>query len=99
MYLITAYFDDKTNAMLQHHIDTIAEATGNTYMTDNHVPPHITLAKRLDEGQLQKALEVMQAGFTPVTGLITEVGLSEVNPHKDVERIRLERSDDDLKHE
>lgn len=173
MYLITAYFDDKTNTILQHHIDTIAEVTGNTYMTDNHVPPHmtlcafearsaevlkpgfevfaasmkqteliiasvafffpyvmyaalvpsriltgipeqiariyadteevsisrfygvdhwmphITLAKRLDEGQMQKALEVMRSGFSPITGFITEVGLSEVNPHNDVERIRI----------
>ena len=173
MYLITAYFDDKTNSILQRHIDVIAEATGNTYMMDNHVPPHmtlcafearnvdilkpgfkvfatgmkqteviiasvafffpyvmyaapvpsriltkipeqiaeiysdtsdisiskfysadhwmphITLAKRLDEGQMQKALDAMRAGFTPVTGMITEVGLSEVNPHRDVERIKL----------
>ena len=173
MYLITAYFDDKTNSILQRHIDVIAEVTGNTYMTDNHVPPHmtlcafearnvdilkpgfkvfatgmkhteviiasvafffpyvvyaapvpsrilteipgqiaqiyadtaevsiskfygvdhwmphITLAKRLDEGQMHKALEAMRAGFAPVTGIITEVGLSEVNPHKDVERIRI----------
>jgi len=25
----------------------------------------------------------------PITGTITEVGLSEVNPHRDVERIRI----------
>ena len=31
----------------------------------------------------------MRAGFSPITGFITEVGLSEVNPHKDVERIRI----------
>jgi 2'-5' RNA ligase len=44
MYLITAYFDDNTNRMLQAYIDRIAQATGNNFMTDNHVPPHLTLS-------------------------------------------------------
>ncbi len=173
MYLITAYFDDRTNSILKHHIDEIARATGNTYMTENHVPPHmtlcalearnpdvltpgfmefsgaakqgdiiiasvaeffpyvmyaspvpnrylldlssqleqiykyveevsinryysadswmphITLAKRLEPEQMLKALEIMRAGFTPVTGRIAEVGLSEVNPHRDIRRVQI----------
>jgi 2'-5' RNA ligase len=43
MYLISAYFDDNTNRLLQVYIDRIAKATGNNFMTDNHVPPHLTL--------------------------------------------------------
>lgn len=43
MYLITAYFDDKTNKILQRHIDKVAAITKNTFMTDNHVPPHMTV--------------------------------------------------------
>ncbi len=173
MYLITGYFDDTTNSILKRHIDEIAAITGNTYMTDNHIPPHmtlcalesravdvlgpgfrqfagecksceviiasvglffpyvmyaapvpnnqlmdmprrfmeiyenvadvsinryytadhwmphITLAKRLDTPQIQQALARMRDTFTPVTGRIVEVGLSEVNPHRDIERIRL----------
>lgn len=44
MYLISAYFDEKTNHMLQHYIDGIAEMTDNYFMTENQVPPHITIS-------------------------------------------------------
>ncbi len=173
MYLITGYFDDTTNSILKRHIEEIADITGNAYMTDNHIPPHmtlcalearnidvlkpgfeqfaeycrsfeviiasvgmlfpyvmyaapvpneelmdmprrladiygnvpdvsinryytidhwmphITLAKRLDSNQMQRALVRMREAFTPVTGRLIELGLSEVNPHRDVERINL----------
>lgn len=44
MYLISVYFDDNTNRILQKHIDRVAERTGNTFMPDNKVPPHITIS-------------------------------------------------------
>lgn len=44
MYLISAYFDEHTAKQLQRFINTIAEKTGNTYMTDNNVPPHMTIS-------------------------------------------------------
>ncbi len=44
MYLISVYFDEKTDAKLQNIIDKVAQKTGNTFMLDNHVPPHITVA-------------------------------------------------------
>ena len=44
MYLISVYFDEKTNRILQRHIDKIAEKTCNTFMTENHVPPHMTIS-------------------------------------------------------
>ena len=44
MYLISAYFDDESNRILQGYIDDIAETSGNSFMTANHVPPHITLS-------------------------------------------------------
>ena len=43
MYLISVYFEEKSNRELQRHIDNIAEVTGNTFMTDNNVPPHMTI--------------------------------------------------------
>ncbi len=43
MYLISVYFDEKTDAKLQNSIDKVAQKTGNTFMLDNHVPPHITV--------------------------------------------------------
>ena len=44
MYLISVYFDDKANRILQRYIDQIAEKTGNTFMTEKNVPPHMTIS-------------------------------------------------------
>ena len=44
MYLISVYFDEKANKELRRYINMIAEATGNTFMTDNDVPPHMTIS-------------------------------------------------------
>lgn len=43
MYLITLYFDEETTKELQRWIHLVAEATGNGFMLDNAVPPHMTL--------------------------------------------------------
>lgn len=44
MYLISAYFDEQTNRTIHRYIRQIAEKTGNTFMCDNHVPPHMTIS-------------------------------------------------------
>ena len=44
MYLISVYFDDKTNRILQRYINQIAERTGNAFMTEKNVPPHMTIS-------------------------------------------------------
>lgn len=44
MYLISAYFDEQTNKRTQRYIGKIAEKTGNTFMTENQVPPHLTIS-------------------------------------------------------
>lgn len=44
MYLISIYFDKQTNKILQWYIDKIAEKTGNHFMIENRVPPHMTIA-------------------------------------------------------
>lgn len=44
MYLISIYFDEKTNRRIQQYIDKVAEQTGNTFMLDGNVPPHITVS-------------------------------------------------------
>ena len=38
------YFDEKTNRILQRYIDRIAEKSGNYFMIENKVPPHMTIA-------------------------------------------------------
>lgn len=59
MYLISLYFDEKTNKTLQNLIDKVAKETGNTFMTENKVPPHITVSalETLDEESLVKSLD------------------------------------------
>lgn len=58
MYLISVYFDEKTNLHLQKLMNRVAEKTGNNFMADNHVPPHITVAamETRDENQAISAL-------------------------------------------
>lgn len=44
MYLISLYFDSDTNKKIDTYIGQIARKTGNTYMLDGKVPPHITVS-------------------------------------------------------
>ncbi len=44
MYLISIYFDNKTNKQIQGLIDKVARATENKFMIDGKVPPHITIS-------------------------------------------------------
>ena len=44
MYLVSVYFDKQTDKRMQSLIQEIAEKTGNSYMTDNRVPPHMTIS-------------------------------------------------------
>ena len=74
MYLITVYFDQKTNQILQRYINKIAEKTGNTYMTDNHVPPHMTVA-----AIEAKSVEVLQPAFNSLRGKIQQGTVSFVS--------------------
>lgn len=42
--MISAYFDQRADKAIERYIRQIAEKTGNTFMTDNHVPPHLTIS-------------------------------------------------------
>lgn len=44
MYLISVYFDEKTNRRIQRYIDLVAEKAGNLFMTEGQVPPHMTIS-------------------------------------------------------
>ena len=59
MYLISIYFDEETNKTIQDYINQVADKTGNTFMTDGNVPPHITISafETKNEEQVIKALE------------------------------------------
>ena len=44
MYLVSIYFDEKTNKTIQTLIDKVAGKTGNDFMIAGKVPPHITVS-------------------------------------------------------
>ena len=44
MYLISLYFDNETEDRLNLTMQRVAKTTGNQFMLDNQVPPHITVA-------------------------------------------------------
>ena len=45
MYLVTVYFDERTNHVLQNYIDVVAKQSGNPFMIQHKVPPHMTIAQ------------------------------------------------------
>ena len=44
MYLISIYFDEQTNKQVQRYMNQVAMKSGNTFMLDGNVPPHITIS-------------------------------------------------------
>ena len=63
MYLISAYFDEKTNKTLSGYLDGVAKACGNTFMLDNNVPPHLTILSieaRDEEAVVEKSSAIMK---------------------------------------
>lgn len=69
MYLVSLYFDEKTNQKISSLMECAATRSGNTDMIDKHVPPHITLAafesRESEEmliGALDRALSGLEQG-------------------------------------
>ena len=66
MYLVSVYFDDKSNKIISDYINKIAQKTGNTFMTDNHVPPHLTImsVEAREEEKLTEVMEQLERSLT-----------------------------------
>lgn len=60
MYLVSIYFDEKTDKQIRKLMAQIAEKTGNTFMQINHVPPHITVTA-IETKQEDMAIEALEA--------------------------------------
>lgn len=62
MYHISLYFDEETTAHMHRLIEKVAQATGNKYMLEAKVPPHITLCALEcgDEELFKTRLEMLQ---------------------------------------
>ena len=59
MYLISAYFDDRTTKKIQNLIDEVAKITGNAFMIDGKIPPHITVLE-FDTKDEDAALDIFK---------------------------------------
>lgn len=59
MYLVSIYFDQKTNKRIQQYMNKVAEQTGNTFMLDGKVPPHITISAFESQNE-EMAIEKME---------------------------------------
>lgn len=71
MYLVSAYFDNETNKILQGYINKIAAATGNDFMVKNNVPPHLTLSAIEARG-----VDVLLPAFESLAGEIKQGEIS-----------------------
>ena len=81
MYLVSIYFDEKTNRKLQQYINKVAEQTGNTFMLDGNVPPHITISafETIDE---QAAIDTMNCIVNKLhRGLLEWVSVGQFFPY------------------
>lgn len=66
MYLVSIYFDEKTNKTIQNYINQVAEKTGNAFMIDGKVPPHITISA-FETRQEEKVIEVLEAAASKIS--------------------------------
>ncbi len=82
MYLISVYFDEKSNKKMQHYIHKIAKQTGNDFMISHKVPPHLTIsAIEVRDGEtliphmknLQDNLQAGEVSFVSVGALLPYV--------------------------
>lgn len=63
-YAVVLYFDQYTNSIFQNMINKAAEVTDNHYMTENRIPPHLTIGifSTEDEPDISKLTEKITCG-------------------------------------
>ena len=65
MYLISVYFDIKTENRIQSYINDVSFACGNGFMVDNQVPPHITISA-FETMNEEKVVEVLENALSNI---------------------------------
>lgn len=81
MYLVSLYFDRQTEEVLQKHMKRTAEKTGNFYMLEHQIPPHLTIAacKSGKEEELAGALQACARAWR--AGRIDWAAIGSFKPH------------------
>ncbi len=69
MYLVSIYFDEKTNKRITEYISLAAKRSGNRFMIEGNVPPHITVsAFEINDGEkILTVLDDCVKGLCPGT--------------------------------
>jgi hypothetical protein len=67
-YAISLFFDDDSTQILNSLINSIAEITGNFYVVENHIPPHITLGMFKGTKDTEQKLCEMEHYACPTIG-------------------------------
>lgn len=81
MYLVSVYFDEETQKIINRHIKTVAERTGNMYMLECNVPPHITISA-FETNQEECVMERLEACMEQVKrGMIQWASVGAFFPH------------------
>ena len=76
MYLVSLYFDDKAAVRIESFINKVSEKSGNTFMTDNNVPPHITIAS-FQTNEEEKVIKILDERIREINrGIITWASIS-----------------------
>ena len=77
MHYISIYFDQETNRLLQNYINKVAQKSGNTFMTAQNIPPHITVSafKTQNENEIISSLEERLKGWKSGTLQWVSVGI------------------------
>lgn len=64
MYLISIYFDSKTNQRINEIIRLIVKKTQNTAMLDSNIPPHITISAFDTRQKEKQVISLFDTQFT-----------------------------------
>ena len=79
----------KLSISIYNEFATIPETNISKFYQPYSWMPHITLGKCFDKEQMRQAFAVLQDLFMPIDGQITKIGLSMVNPYREVMSVAL----------
>lgn len=65
MYLFSVYFDKKTEDRIKTYVNDVEMSCGNTFMTDNSVPPHMTISA-FETREEDRVVEMMATSISNI---------------------------------
>ena len=81
MYLISVYFDEGTNNRIQQYMNQVAKKTGNSYMLEGNVPPHITISS-FETEDISKVIPLLEENLSKVKqGIVKWTSVSAFLPY------------------